>query len=81
MKEFLKCCSLIGAVFPAFQHHFIHFDWAHVWSRQCLVILAFECILNDLLVEVSFCHVFHHNERGVLIADSKYTNRIFIGQP
>ena len=50
LKEFLKCCSLIGVVFPAFQHDFVHFEWAHVWSSQCLAILAFECILNDLLV-------------------------------
>ena len=50
LKELLKCGSLIGVVFPAFQHDFVHFEWAHVWSSQCLAILAFECILNDLLI-------------------------------
>ena len=46
----LKCCSLLWVVGPAFQHDLIHFKGAHVWSSQCLVILNFECILNDLLI-------------------------------
>ena len=32
LKEFLKCCSQFGNVFPAFQHDFIQFERAHVWS-------------------------------------------------
>ena len=34
LKKFLECCSFIGVVFPAFQHDFIHFEWAHVWFCQ-----------------------------------------------
>ena len=46
-----------------------------VLSQLCSV---FE--LLKVLDEVSFLHVLHHNERGVLIADSKYTNDISISQ-
>ena len=50
LKEFLKCGSLIGVVCPTFQHDYIHFKWAHVWSCQYLATLLFESIFNDLLI-------------------------------
>ena len=50
LKEFLKCCSQFGIVFPTFQHDFIQFERAQVRFRQYFAILAFECILNELRI-------------------------------